>query len=487
MNSKFARVVALGCAGALLLTLPANGATKKPKPKPGKATTTAAPAPTAAPTTKAADPATTAAPAAPAVLAKDAVDGIGAKYLNEKMLAAGAKPLKASGDPVVIGLRNTEGNPGGSFPDAREGAEAAVKYINDKLGGIGGDPATGKAGRPIKLEVCIDKLVPAEAAGCANQIASKNPVATYFAIDFFAAIEYQTLGNSALIQSLPISSADWNNPNVIAVGGGCVSAFPGIITGMAKAGAKKVAVAYSDNEPGRQCWKFTQEPVFKELGIEAVGFPFTPGAPDLSSTAQKMIDIGPDFAHWGVADIDCAKLWSSMRQLGYKGQIWVTGSCNNPKLLKDTAASADGVVMGFLGYDAAFKDADVPAFNQYENKVREEAIKDYAPKSGAVTSFMRFNFSQMMFLYESMDELVRANKTINADNVRAQLDKAVDHHKFGSKPADCGAKIQGFIAACEWFGAAFRYNAKDASWTKVNDFLDTRPILRKVGPKLPPS
>ena len=55
---------------------------------------------------------------------------------------------KASGKPIVLGLLNLESGPV-TFPEYRQAAELAVKYINDYKGGIGG--------RPVKLASCADR------------------------------------------------------------------------------------------------------------------------------------------------------------------------------------------------------------------------------------------------------------------------------------------------------------------------------------------
>src|SRR3954466_5048662 len=57
--------------------------------------------------------------------------------------AAAADPLgtpkKATGSPIVLGLLNIETGPV-TFPEYRQAAEAAVKYINNYKGGIAGLP-----------------------------------------------------------------------------------------------------------------------------------------------------------------------------------------------------------------------------------------------------------------------------------------------------------------------------------------------------------
>ena len=85
------------------------------------------------------------------------------------------KPLKAEGEPIVIGFQNPQGDPNGSFPEYTTAIEAAAKYINEELGGLGSNPSEGRAGRPIQLETCFMAINPADSQKCANELAGKNP------------------------------------------------------------------------------------------------------------------------------------------------------------------------------------------------------------------------------------------------------------------------------------------------------------------------
>ena len=143
----------------------------------GAADTTAAPAGTEAPAETTAPPetgggeTTTAGGEAPAgELADDARDGQGAVAFETAVNATADAPLVAEGEPFVIAMPNLEGDAGGTFPDVREGAEAAVKLINEQLGGIGADYEAGTPGRPIELKVCSHLLTQEEAQRCANEI-----------------------------------------------------------------------------------------------------------------------------------------------------------------------------------------------------------------------------------------------------------------------------------------------------------------------------
>jgi branched-chain amino acid transport system substrate-binding protein len=74
----------------------------------------------------------------------------------------------ATGAPVTFGYVSTGRTTTIDSTADIKAAEAAVKYVNEHLGGIGG--------RPMKLQVCEVTLDPAKASDCANQfVAAKVP------------------------------------------------------------------------------------------------------------------------------------------------------------------------------------------------------------------------------------------------------------------------------------------------------------------------
>src|SRR6201992_4231674 len=66
---------------------------------------------------------------------------------------------KATGSPYVFGMINDETGPV-TFPEARQGAVAAMQYVNNYLGGING--------HPIQIDNCVGDGTPAGTARCAN-------------------------------------------------------------------------------------------------------------------------------------------------------------------------------------------------------------------------------------------------------------------------------------------------------------------------------
>ena len=107
-------------------------------------------------------------------------------------------PKKATGSPYVFGMINDETGPV-TFPESRQGAIAAMNYVNDYLGGING--------HPIQIDSCIGDGTPAGAAKCATELVAKHPLAILGAADVGAPASIPIYGhaNLAYIGGIPFT------------------------------------------------------------------------------------------------------------------------------------------------------------------------------------------------------------------------------------------------------------------------------------------
>ena len=117
-------------------------------------------------------------------------------------------PKKATGSPYVFGMINDETG-AVTFPEARQGATAAMNYVNDYLGGING--------HPIQIESCTGDGTPATAARCANQLAAKHPMAILGAADVGApaSIPIYQHANLAYLGGIPFTPVPMTSPNSV--------------------------------------------------------------------------------------------------------------------------------------------------------------------------------------------------------------------------------------------------------------------------------
>ncbi len=147
----------------------------------------------------------------------------------------------ATGEPLVIGLINTEGVPGLDLPEIRENTAATFDYLNEH-GGYGG--------RPLELVTCASKASPETSQSCAQEIAGSNVELVLLGLDIFPG--YQTFEASGLpvIGLLPILPGDYT-ANALFVTGGNATLGAGM-AGVAKEqfDAQTVGIISADNTGG---------------------------------------------------------------------------------------------------------------------------------------------------------------------------------------------------------------------------------------------
>ena len=208
--------------------------------------------------------------------------------------------MKATGDPIVIGIQNPEGDPAGTFPEYTLAAEAAVKYINEELGGIGADYKAGKPGRPIKLEVCKMAITPADSQKCANELAGKKPFAVISSLNFFGNhFAIYKAANIPVLVGTPITALDFTSPGVYAIGGGggCLGVHTGLIKFLTKElGKKKIAIPWADTPPGVFCYHDLEKKPLEVLAGKKLN------GSEIKAEGNTAKGSLPDLTHIGVAD-----------------------------------------------------------------------------------------------------------------------------------------------------------------------------------------
>ena len=188
-------------------------------------------------------------------------------------------PKKATGSPYVFGMINDETG-AVTFPEARQGAIAAMQYVNNYLGGING--------HPIVIDNCIGDGTPAGAARCANELVAKHPLAILGAADVGApaSIPIYAHANLAYIGGIPFTPVPFVSPNSIqfwsvSVGDNAAAA---VYAGKTL-GVKSVALMYFSNPQGESIIPQIV-PVFKAAGASTVKLiPLSPTSPDPSPQA----------------------------------------------------------------------------------------------------------------------------------------------------------------------------------------------------------
>jgi branched-chain amino acid transport system substrate-binding protein len=490
------RIVALTTGLALVGAACGSSSTSES----GGATTaaTTAEATTAAPTTAAGGGATTAGATTTA-----AAGGTAQKFAAEIAAveaAAKAKPLKATGDPIVVGFQNPEGDPAGTFPEYTIAAEAAVKYINEELGGVGADHKAGKPGRPIKLEVCKMAITPADSQKCANEIAAKKPTIVFSSLNFFGNhFAIYKAANIPVVVGTPITALDFTSPGVYATGGGggCLGTHTGLVEFVTKdLGKKRIAVPWADTPPGVFCYHDLEKKPLEVLagkkltgadikadgnaakgsiaGLEHIGVAVKPGQADVTPQATQVLDFKPDGIIYSAQGADCWTFVNSLAKLGWKAEttpLVLSGACIDLAKMKELGDVTKGIY--FVGA------SNITNPEALSGQLKDEAVtylaemEQYAENGTEVRlkGFATQGFTGLMQLWSVMQFGVGGDPAkIDGPAVQKAYAETAGFHQWGSTGLDCagGAANAPYIAVCSAVNTATQWDGTNLKPIRSN-------------------
>jgi branched-chain amino acid transport system substrate-binding protein len=264
--------------------------------------------------------------------------------------ADGTHPGKATGSTITLGMISAGK---GAFVDQSAeitGAQAAVGYVNNQLGGLNG--------HPISLEVCVTKDTPELAIDCANQMVRDNVSGVIFGI-----IAEQD-------QVIPILSGQ-RIPSFFAIVGSKLSlATPDVFSFLNTIGTYSTPAVYA----AQQGFQRTTLLVLGDPGLVApsqqiggllfarakVGLrvvPIAPGAPDM--TAQvRAAEAGGTQMYTVIGDPKfCTSAIQALRAAGTKAPIIAADLCIDPTASGSIPGGFQGVkVVAYLLLSPADKD-----------------------------------------------------------------------------------------------------------------------------------
>ena len=431
--------------------------------------------------------------------ALDKKDGAGAALLARAIACANTNPLKATGKAIKIGFLNPEG-PVINFPEYRVAAEAAVAFINKELGGIGANLATGKAGVPIKLEICkYNALIPAELPGCANKLAGKKPLVVFASLAFgdaHLAIFAKT--KTPIIVGTPIFPGDFTSPGVYAIGGGggCLGVHLGLVWYATQVLKKdRIALPWAKSAPGIYCFNDLEaKPLDTLAGKTLSGAPITSsskfkgkmptvtyeqypiltGSPDVSPEATKIMAYKPNVMIYSNQGSECWNMVNALIKLG-----WTPASF--PIVL--TGACIDLVTMGKLG-DKIKGITTIGGLSILDPDSLTGAYKADALTYGTKmfvyskerklngTGFATQGFSGMMTIWQIANEVKGA---VTGKALVAILKNTKGHRAFGSTGLFCKDAFKPYTSVCSsqvsasiWDGTALKADKANQNFSGLS-------------------
>ena len=340
-------------------------------------------------------------------------------------------PKKATGSPYVFGMINDETGPV-TFPEARQGAVAAMQYVNNYLGGING--------HPIVIDNCIGDGTPAGAARCANELVAKHPLAILGAADVGAPASIPIYGhaNLAYIGGIPFTPVPFVSPNSIqfwsvSVGDNAAAA---VYAGKTL-GVKSVALMYFSNPQGESIIPQIA-PVFKAAGVSTVKLiPLSPTSPDPSPQAALVQSSGADLAYIDVPN-GCGNVLKSLKSVGYTGKLMGIDPCSAPPVITAASGGAEGMYIAspFVLQSGTSQQA----------QLFQAAMKKWAAPGTLVDSISTAGFATVMNVQAALSTV---SGTPTTKTILAAFKTGSNHPNFLSHPYTCdGQQMTGAPAIC---------------------------------------
>jgi branched-chain amino acid transport system substrate-binding protein len=182
----------------------------------------------------------------------------------------------ASQSPVVLGFVNDEGGIP-SFPEGSVAAEAAVKFVNENLGGVGG--------HPVALKKCLVAGNEEQGQSCAQQFVGDKRVKAIVEDSQVVGAQafHQTLaGKLPVVIGSPNSVADATAKNAYGISAGVFGTNPGFVSYATEfLHAKTASLIFPADDPTGQVAAKQIKASLTKAGIKVKDAGYKSSSPDL--------------------------------------------------------------------------------------------------------------------------------------------------------------------------------------------------------------
>jgi branched-chain amino acid transport system substrate-binding protein len=243
------------------------------------------------------------------------------------------------GDPIVLGMVNTEGSPGLDFPEISASTRAGVDFLNQH-GGMGG--------RPIEIEVCTAAGSPETSQACAQELAGKGVEIVMLGLDLFPGYDTFTASNIPVTGILPILPGDYT-ANALFLGGGNTTTTAAMAAfAQQNFGATTAGIVSADNAGANG----TEADLKKALDAAGITYVSIKGGDNETDAgfqglmSQATAD-DPDVLFSLYADAGCIGTMRGRALLGIETPVITTAICSSAEVID--VVGDDAVGWYFIG------------------------------------------------------------------------------------------------------------------------------------------
>jgi branched-chain amino acid transport system substrate-binding protein len=296
---------------------------------------------------------------------------------------------QASGPAITIGYIDEGVSTAIDSRPEVAAAQAAVKYINQHLGGL--------AGRPLQLLTCGTNNTPAGALDCTNKMVAANVPVVLAAdpgepgpeIQGLSAAKIPFFTYAVADQSVLLSPDAYVLTNVLGT-----LAVP--IKVAKDSGVTHVAMLLINVPAAVGPVQASAPPFFHSAGLSVQFTAIAPGTPDMTPQVESAVSAGAqEFTVIGDPTF-CTSALTALKNLSFKGPTVINSQCFSNQLASSVPGGIDGVKIG----SAESLDPKDPQVALYR-----AVMAQYAPGTSAQSSSNADGFAVVLGFARAMTGL----------------------------------------------------------------------------------
>jgi branched-chain amino acid transport system substrate-binding protein len=345
----------------------------------------------------------------------------------------------ATGEPIVLGMVNTEGPAGLDFPEMRTDTDQAVAYLNEH-GGFGG--------RPVVVEHCTAAGSPESSQECAQELAGMEVELTMLGLDLFPGYDTFAASEIPVVGALPILPADYSADALFITGGNATTMAAMVALAVEHFDAQTVGIISADN-PGANGSEQSLKDSLDKAGITYKSVKGGDNETDagFQGLMREANSENPDILVSLYADAGCIGTMRGRVSLGIDTPTVSTGICGSAEVIEVVGDDA----LGWYFVGAGGPD-DTPS-----QLVFQEIIEPVYGTEGSGLGLGALAIQQVMSLANVANQVAANGDEVTGQSVYDLLGTTTDILHFPSdSPLVCNTS-EGYPSVCNFNFPIGRY------------------------------
>lgn len=328
----------------------------------------------------------------------------------------------ATGEPILIGMVNTEGAPGLDFPEMRTDTDLALEYLNEH-GGFGG--------RPVTIEHCTAGGSPETSQACAQELSGKGVEMAMLGLDLFPGYDTFAAADIPVVGALPILPPDYTANAQFFTGGNATTMTAMVVLAVEEFDAQTVGILSADN-PGANGSEASLTAALDKAGLTYKSVKGGDNETDagFQGLMREANSENPDLLVSLYADAGCIGAMRGRVSLGISTPVVSTAICGSAEVID--VVGDDAVGWYFVGVGAPEDTQSAAEFDELLEPV-------YGPGAQSSLGLGALGITQLMTLARVANRIADDGGDVSGAAIYERMGTSTDILNFPNDSAlQCG-------------------------------------------------